>query len=83
MLRPGRGRAAQQKCRGRTFDLAGFQSKSTWHQSGCRCHNHSEVRNGLVSAMTEKLVYIHSKHRKAVVVAIRNDKLRMFTWDDE
>ena len=45
-------------------------------------HIHSEVRNKLAPATTEKLVYIYS-NRKAVAAAARDDELKMFTWDNE
>ena len=45
-------------------------------------HIHTEVRNRLAPATTEKLVYIYS-NKKAVMAAARDDELKMFTWDNE
>ena len=44
-------------------------------------HIHSEVRNRLAPATTEKLVYVYS-NRKAAAAAC-DDELKMFSWDNE
>ena len=51
-------------------------------------HIHSEVRNRLAPATTEKLVtllvYIYSNQKAVVTVAAApDDELKMFTWDNE
>ncbi len=50
-----------------------------WSADG---HIHSEVRNRLAPATTEKLVFIYS-NLKAVAAAARDDELKIFTWDNE
>jgi hypothetical protein len=43
-------------------------------------HIHSQIRNRLDPATTEKLVYVYSK----IAAATRDaDELKMFAWDNE
>ncbi len=58
--------------------ISASSCERNWSAHG---HIHSEVRNRLAPAMTEKLVYIYS-NRKAAAAA-SNDELKMFTWDNE
>jgi hypothetical protein len=59
--------------------IHGAGSARNWSAHG---HIHSEVRNRLAPATTEKLVYIYS-NRKALAAASQNDELKMYTWDNE
>ena len=59
--------------------ISASSCERNWSAHG---HIHSEVRNRLAPATTEKLVYIYS-NRKAAAAAARDDELKMFTWDNE
>ena len=55
--------------------ISASSCERNWSAHG---HIHSEVRNRLAPATTEKLVYIHSNRK-----ASQNDELKMYTWDNE
>ena len=59
--------------------ISASSCERNWSAHG---HIHSEVRNRLAPATTEKLVYVYS-NRRAVAAAARDDELKMFTWDNE
>ncbi len=59
-----------------------ISASSCERQWSAHGHIHSEVRNRLAPATTEKLVYIYS-NRKAVAAAACDDERKMFTWDNE
>ena len=59
--------------------ISASSCERNWSAHG---HIHTEVRNRLAPATTEKLVYIYC-NKKAVMAAVRDDELRMFTWDNE
>ncbi len=59
--------------------ISALSCERNWSANG---HIHTEVRNRLAQATTEKLVYIVS-NRKAVAAAARDDELKMSTWDNE
>ena len=59
--------------------ISASSCERNWSAHG---HIHSEVRNRLAPATTEKLVYIYS-NRKALAAASQNDELKMYTWDNE
>ena len=59
--------------------ISASSCERNWSAHG---HIHSEVRNRLAPATTEKLLYIYS-NRKAVAAAACDDKLKMYTWDNE
>ena len=59
--------------------ISASSCERNWSAHG---HIHSEIRNSLAPATTEKLVYIYS-NRKAVAASARDDELKMFSWDNE
>jgi hypothetical protein len=59
--------------------ISASSCERNWSTHG---HIHSEVRNRLAPATTEKLVYVYS-NRRAVAAVARDDELKMFTWDNE
>ena len=59
--------------------ISASSCERNWSAHG---HIHTEVRNRLAPATTEKLVYIYC-NKKAVMAAARDDELKMFTWDNE
>ena len=58
--------------------ISASSCERNWSAHG---HIHSEVRNRLAPATTEKLVYVYS-NRKAAAAAC-DDELKMFSWDNE
>ena len=59
--------------------ISASSCERNWSAHG---HIHSEVRNRLAPATTEKLVYIYS-NRKALAAASQNDELKMYALDNE
>ena len=59
--------------------ISASSCERNWSAHG---HMHTEVRNRLAPATSEKLVYIYS-NRKAVAAASRSDELEMYTWVNE